>query len=48
LGADGISRCNVYPNPARRSATVEFDEMLTGKYLLELMNGKGCLFREKK
>jgi len=48
LDAEGIGGCNVYPNPARSSATVEFDEMLTGKYLLELSNGSGFCVQRKE
>jgi hypothetical protein len=46
LDAQGIAGCNVYPNPAKSSAVVEFDEMLTGNFLVELVNGTGsCVQR---
>ncbi|HLK27571.1 MAG TPA: T9SS type A sorting domain-containing protein [Puia sp.] len=48
LDAQGIAGCNVYPNPARNTATVEFDEMLTGKYSLELVNSNGFSVQRKE
>ncbi len=41
LSAQGIAGCNVYPNPARSTTVVEFDQMLTGTYLVELVTGTG-------
>ena len=44
--AQGIQGCNIYPNPAQSSAIVEFQQMLTGNFSVELVNGSGsCVQR---
>jgi len=44
--AQGVEGCNIYPNPAKSSATVEFQQMLTGNFSVELVNGSGsCVQR---
>jgi hypothetical protein len=48
LNAQGIAGCNVYPNPAHVSTTVEFEQMLTGKYLVELLNGTGTCVQKSE
>lgn len=46
LDVQGIEGCNIYPNPARNTAVVEFDQMLTGNFSVELVNGSGsCVQR---
>jgi type IX secretion system substrate protein len=46
LDVQGIAGCNIYPNPARSSVVVEFDQMLTGNFSVELVNGTGsCVQR---
>jgi len=47
LSKQGIGGCNMYPNPARSSCIAEFDEMLTGDYRLELINGTGSCVQRK-
>lgn len=46
LDVQGIEGCNIYPNPARNNTVVEFDQMLTGNFSVELVNGSGsCVQR---
>jgi len=42
----GIQGCNIYPNPTSSSAIVEFQQMLTGNFSVELVNSSGsCVQR---
>jgi hypothetical protein len=48
LSALGIAGCNLYPNPAKSLAVVEFDQMLTGTYSVSIMNSSGYCVQQKQ